>query len=240
MQTVRVRTTQNVFIEHPVASLGDRILAYLVDRGILILYTMVVAVVLMSRQANQPQWWLVVLGAPWIFYNLLFEIFMNGQSPGKRLFKIKVVRLNGTPATISDYLLRWIFSFVDYYVLSGAIAVVIIAMGGKGQRLGDVVAGTSVVKLIEQDQVTANQIFVGQDDDHVPTFHQVSQLSGSDIELIQRALEANRDLGNVEPVMAVTQKIKGLLEIESDLPPVKFLYTVIKDYNTLTIGRQNG
>jgi len=240
MQTVRVRTTQNVFIEYPVASLGDRILAYLADRGILILYTLVVAIVLVSRQTHVPEWWVVVLGTPWIFYNLLFEVFMNGQSPGKRLLKIKVVRLNGTPATISDYLLRWIFSFIDYYVLSGAIAVVIIAMGGKGQRLGDVVAGTAVVKLTEQHEVTSNRIFVTQDDTHVPTFHQVAQLNGSDIELIQRALEANRDRGNIEPVMAVTQKIKSLLGIESDLPPVKFLYTVIKDYNTLTIGRQNG
>ena len=49
--------------------------------------------------------------------------------------KIKVVRLNGTPATVGDYLLRWVFSLVDFYVLSGAIALVAVAMGGKGQRL---------------------------------------------------------------------------------------------------------
>jgi hypothetical protein len=44
--------------------------------------------------------------------------------------------------------MRWIFSFIDFYILSGALAVLIIAVGGKGQRLGDIVAGTSVVKLV--------------------------------------------------------------------------------------------
>ena len=72
---------------------------------------------------------------------------------------------------------------------------------------------------------------------HVPTFTQVTQLSDKDIELIQRALEVNRDQGNVQPVMIITEKIKALLGIQTDLPPVKFLYTIIKDYNTLTTGR---
>jgi hypothetical protein len=55
--------------------------------------------------------------------------------------------------------------------------------------------------------------------------------------LIQRALEVNRDHGNGQPVMVITQKIKALLGIQTDLPPVKFLYTIIKDYNSLTTGR---
>ena len=54
--------------------------------------------------------------------------------------------------------------------------------------------------------------------------------------LIQRALEVNRDQGNIQPVIIVTDKIKGLLNIQTDLPPVKFLYTIIKDYQTITSG----
>ena len=61
---------------------------------------------------------------------------------------------------LGDYLLRWIFSFVDFYILSGAIALVVIAMGGKGQRIGDIVAGTSVVKLIEQHEISRKEVFV--------------------------------------------------------------------------------
>jgi len=237
MQTVRVRTTQNVLIDYPVASVGDRILGHLIDRLILVAYSIAVVAALANLELDTWWVWLILLGVPWMFFSVLFEIFMNGQTPGKQVMKTKVVRLNGTPATVGDYLLRWIFSLVDFYVLSGAIALIAVAMGGKGQRLGDMVAGTSVVKLIEHREISASEVFVTPEEIHVPTFTQVTQLSDKDIELIQRALEVNRDHGNGQPVMVITQKIKTLLGIQTDLPPVKFLYTIIKDYNSLTTGR---
>jgi|SRR5688572_3299131 len=237
MQTVRVRTTQNVLIDYPVASVGDRILGHLIDRLILIAYSVAVIAVLANLELETWWIWVMLLAVPWMFFSVLFEIFMNGQTPGKQVMKTKVVRLNGTPATVGDYLLRWVFSLVDFYVLSGAIALVAVAMGGKGQRLGDMVAGTSVIKLIEHREISASEVFVTPEEVHVPTFTQVTQLSDKDIELIQRALEVNRDHGNGQPVMVITQKIKALLGIQTDLPPVKFLYTIIKDYNSLTTGR---
>ncbi len=234
MQIIRVRTTQNVFIDYPVGSVGDRILAYLLDRLILIIYS-VAALAVFVKLDNEPSYlWLIVFGVPWLFYSVLFEIFMNGQTPGKKVLKIKVVRLDGTPATIGDYILRWIFAFVDIFILSGAVAVVMVAMGGKGQRLGDVVAGTAVVKLSEHEHVSSQKVFVEAEENYTPVFSQVVNLSDHDIALIQRALEANRDQGNIQPVMVITDKIKSLLKIESDMPPVKFLYTIIKDYQTIT------
>jgi uncharacterized RDD family membrane protein YckC len=236
MQTIRVRTTQNVFIEYPLASVGERIAAYLIDWIILILYTMAIVAALTKLEIRTWYVWLVILGFPWLLFSLLFEIFMNGQTPGKLALKIKVVRLDGTPPAVGDYLMRWIFSFIDFYILSGALAVVIIAVGGKGQRLGDIVAGTSVVKLIEHNQITTQNVFVPVEEQYIPTFTQVINLSEKDIELIQRALEVNRDQGNIQPVMIITDKIKTLLNIQTDLPPVKFLYTIIKDYQTITAG----
>jgi len=233
MQTIQVRTTQNVSIQYPLASVGDRILAYLIDRLILTLYT--IALVVLFRQLKlEGMWiWIISVAAPWILYSLIFEILMNGQTPGKRAMDIKVIRLNGTQASIGDYVLRWILSFVDFYVLGGAIAVIIIAAGGKGQRLGDVVAGTSVVKLIQQREITASDIFVSTTQEYVPTFREVLQLNDRDIELIQRALEVNRNLGNDQPVLAAAQRVKALLNIQTDMPPVKFLYTVVKDFQHL-------
>ncbi len=234
MQSIKVRTTQNVFIEYPIASVGDRILAFLLDRLILIAYTIFIFALFVNANMEVAWIWMMTLGLPWLFYHLLFEIFMNGQSPGKRVMKIKVVRLDGTPPTIGNYIMRWIFSFIDYYFLSGVIAVVVVAMGGKGQRLGDVVAGTSVVKLIQQKEITSREIFVAPEETYVPTFTQVIQLTENDIELIQRALEVNRDHGNSQPLMVVTERIKSLLGIQTDLPPIKFLYTIIKDFNHIT------
>jgi uncharacterized RDD family membrane protein YckC len=233
MQTISVQTTQNVFIHYPVAGVGDRILAHLLDRVILIAYAvaMIAAFVNMDLRIIWP--WIVFLVAPWFLYNLVFEIFMNGQTPGKRVMNIQVVRLDGTGPTIGDYLLRWVFSLVDFYVLSGALAVIIIAVNGRGQRLGDIVAGTSVVKLIAQKEITANEVFIAPEASYVPVFPQVVQLGSRDIELIQRALDANRNHGNVQPVLMVTDKIKSLLGIQTDLAPAEFLYTVVKDFNHL-------
>jgi uncharacterized RDD family membrane protein YckC len=240
MQTVGVRTTQNVFIEYPVASIGDRILAHLADRLILVLYSVAIVAIFLSLDIEIWYLWFILLAFPWLFYNLAFEIIMNGQSPGKRIFQLQVVRLNGTSPTIGDYLLRWIFSFVDYYILSGAIAVFVIAVGGKGQRLGDIIAGTTVIKQVGRHEITANEIFVPTDENHIPTFSQVVDLNDKDIELIQRALAANREQGNSQPVVLITEKIKALLGIESNMPPVKFLYTIVKDYTNLTTDRNNG
>src|SRR4029077_19753394 len=117
--------------------------------------------------------WIVVLVIPFALYNLLFEIFMNGQSPGKRAMDIKVLRLDGTPATVGDYIMRWLFALVDVHLFSGLIAVLCIAIGGKGQRLGDMVAGTTVVKIIEEATVTASEVFVPQDTGYTAVFPQV-------------------------------------------------------------------
>ncbi len=234
MQTITVNTTQNVFIQYPVASAGERILGYMIDRLILIVYTIAIVAVFARINLNIPWIWITVLVLPWLFFSLLFEIFMNGQTPGKRLMKIQVMRLNGARASVGDFILRWIFGFIDFYILGGAIALIVVAAGGKGQRLGDVVAGTSVVKLTEQREITANQVFITADEKYTPTFGQAIQLNPTDIELMQRALEAEMIHGNSKPLLAVIEKIKSQLGIQTDLSPELFISTLIKDYSHLT------
>jgi uncharacterized RDD family membrane protein YckC len=239
MQTIRVRTTQNVFIEYPLASIGDRILAYLVDLAFLTLYSIAVVVSLLALEIEDDGWylWLFPLTLPWLFYSLFFEILMNGQTPGKKFLKVQVVKLDGTPPSIGSYLLRWLFAVVDL-LLYGVVAIIVIAAGGKGQRLGDVVAGTSVIKLTPKENITAKEIFTSTEDQYVTTFPGALSLSDTDIELIQRALEVNRNQGNMQPVLILDKKIKEMLNIESDLPPVKFLYTIIKDHQVLSAGNK--
>jgi uncharacterized RDD family membrane protein YckC len=234
MQTISVRTTQNVSIQYPVASVGDRILAFLLDRVILIVYLLTLGTAFINMDLEVWWLWIVFLVIPWFFYNLIFEIIMNGQSPGKRVMNIQVVRLDGTQPSIGDYLLRWMFGLVEFHISLGALALIIVAVNGKGQRLGDIVAGTSVVKLTAHREISANTVFITPENTYVPVFPQVTQLESRDIELIQRALEAHRNLGNIQPVIMVAEKIKSLLDIRSDLPPLQFLYTIVKDFNHLT------
>jgi len=230
MHTISVRTAQNVFIHYPVASIGDRILAHLLDSLIKALYFFAVFVLLINTGLRELWLIYILFALPFIFYTLAFEIFMNGQTPGKRALNIQVVKLDGTPPSVGSYIVRWLFALLEFSISSGIIAVLTVLITGKGQRLGDVVAGTSVVKLIQQQAVTSKEIFVTPENTYQPTFNQVIALSEQDIELIQQALEVNRTQGNSKPMLMAVDRVKSLLGVQTDMPPVKFLYTIVKDY----------
>lgn len=237
MQTINVRTTQNVFIKYSVASLGDRILAYLIDGLILAAYTIVCIVALVYSKAESSALVIACIGLPYLSYHLLFEIFMNGQSPGKRQMEIKVVRLDGTPPTLGNFLIRWVFRLVEIQLFSGVVAMIVIAAGGKGQRLGDLAAGTAVVKIVAQREVTADEVFTLSKNDYKPVFDQVLQLSDRDIELVQQALHIYRDTGNAGPMNALGAKIETMLGIQTDLEAYAFLNQIIHDYTQLSAGK---
>jgi len=234
MYTVSVRTSQNVIIHYPVASVGERISAYVIDRLILVVYIISVALFFTRLNVKQPWIWISALVVPMLFFSLLFEIFKNGQTPGKMLLKIQVIRLDGSRASVGDYLLRWVFALVDFAILGGVIAVIFVAAGGKGQRLGDLVAGTSVVKLAENQEITSQEIFVSAEENYSPIFAQAIQLNAKDIELMRRALEAEEKLGNSEPLERLIEKAKSQLGIQSDMAPDELVRTLIKDHSHLT------
>ncbi|MBX2899512.1 MAG: RDD family protein [Cyclobacteriaceae bacterium] len=234
MQTIQVRTTQNVYIHYPLASVGDRILAHLLDRIIVVSILIGIGLLLWQLSVNSMWVWILFLVIPNLLYTVLFEIFMNGQTPAKRVLRIRVIRLSGTPATVGDFVLRWVFALIDFGVLGGAIALILISAGGKGQRLGDMVAGTTVIKEVEQKEITAQEVFVLTEDAYQPVFSQAIQLSSRDVEIIQQALEVNRNTGNSKPMLLVAEKIKTQLGIQTDMPPISLLYTLIKDFNNLT------
>ncbi|HEX5169715.1 MAG TPA: RDD family protein [Cyclobacteriaceae bacterium] len=232
MQIVTVRTAQNVLIDYPIAGLVQRILAFIIDIFILIAYAIVVMFAIF-QMGIQEQWVIILAYVPIFFYDLVFEISMNGQSLGKRALDLKVVRVDGGNPTIGNYLLRWLLKPIDI-LLSGSIAITCILLTRYGQRLGDLAAGTTVVKLVSIGDVTSQQILQHLEENYQPVFNQVIQLTDQDINLIKKALEVNRTLGNMQPVLRLESRIKEMLGISSDMPPVKFLYTVIKDYSHLT------
>src|SRR5690606_28519022 len=83
---------------------------------------------------------LVVL--PALFYPLIMETLMEGQTVGKRLMKLKVVKIDGTRATFYQYFIRWISNTVDIFLSFGGIGLAAIILTKKGQRLGDLAADT--------------------------------------------------------------------------------------------------
>lgn len=233
MQSVNIRTTQNVAIDYAPAGVSDRIGAFLIDTVITIAY-LFLAFWLLAMVAIGNGWLFFGAYFPVFFYHLICEIAFNGQSLGKKQMNIKVVRLDGSPATIGGYILRWILRPIDVGMASGVVAILCIMLSNKGQRLGDMAAGTTVIKIGGRVNVTSHQLIKNLDNDYQPVFAEAEHLSSEDVNIIKEALRVNKEQANNQPVLAVTEKVKAHLNIQSDLPPVKFLYTVLKDYSHLT------
>jgi uncharacterized RDD family membrane protein YckC len=226
---VSIQTTQNVLIEQDKAGVGSRILAFLVDIVIITAYSYAMSLLLDNVASIDSQWINLLFYFPAFFYNLYMEILNDGQSLGKKIIGIRVVRLDGSPPTIGGYILRWILWPIDV-LLTGAVAIICIGMTKNGQRLGDLAAGTTVVKVKETEKVSRLQLVEKMTDDYEPMFPEVKSLSDKDVAIIKECLEIRADYSNSEPALLITQKVKENLKIESELQPVPFLYTILRDY----------
>src|SRR5690606_25140939 len=138
-------TNQNIEIQLELAGLGDRILAFLIDALIIFLYAMFCTFTLSLFSSLNDSFFFVVPFIPILFYSLLFEIFTDGQSPGKKAREIKVVKLDGGSPKVFNFLLRWVLWPIDFFIY-GAVAILCIIVTKNGQRLGDIAAGTTVIK----------------------------------------------------------------------------------------------
>lgn len=233
MQNVNIRTAQNVGIQYELAGLGARMAAFAIDVAVLIAYFIAISIIL-SKLGLDSLWLGLMFYLPAMLYHLLCEIFLNGQSIGKKQMNIKVVKLDGSSPSIGGYLLRWLLRPIDISLFSGAIAVVAIALSKKGQRLGDMAANTTVVKVAREVKVNSHELIKNLQEEYKVTFPEVRKLTDAEINVIKEALLVNKQHANNRPVHAVADKIKAHLEISSDLPPVKLLYTIVKDYKYIT------
>jgi uncharacterized RDD family membrane protein YckC len=234
MQTVAIRTTQNVFIKYQLASLGDRLVATLIDGLIIISYWTLLFYILNEVKLYSQVARICLFVIPYLIYPLMFEIFMDGQTPGKKQMRIKVVRVDGTPANIGNFFIRWALGLVEVKLAQGMIAIVTIAMNGKGQRLGDIAGGTTVVKITSNKTISSEDIFTIAAEDHVAQFPSVINLTDEEIELIKQSLEVLERTSNLEPAFAVAEKVMAKLELKSDMPSIEMLKIMLKDYSLLT------
>jgi uncharacterized RDD family membrane protein YckC len=239
MDTIKVMTSQNVAIDYPVAGLGERIAARLIDLlFFFILYILFILLGLIFASIKGELVILVLLigyTAGYVFYNLLYEIFLNGQSIGKRFLKIKVISLDGSQPTLGQYFIRWLFRLVDFGLSLQTGGLISIAVTENKQRIGDVVAGTTVIKMVPRTTMAHIAFHPQQvEQDYTPTFLTVQQLTDRDIELIHEVITTFYKTGNRELILATASAtLLGITKPES-MNELEFLNTVIKDYNYLT------
>ena len=235
MDNFQIETAQNVGIHQNVAGIGDRILAFIIDTLILIVYSILTSLAIAGLGMGTKELWVyyLAIGLPFFLYYLLWESFNNGKTPGKAIMKLKVVRLDGSRPRFNQYIVRWLLRLVDITLSSGGVAVVSILLSGKGQRLGDLAAGTTVITENEHVNLS-HTILVDVPENYIPSYPQVTILKDKDVQDIKKLYNNARRNGNHNVIVSLSQKIAELLEVEPKERPLDFVRIVLKDYNYYT------
>lgn len=238
MDNFQIETAQNVSIYQNVASIGDRILAFIIDSIILVAYW-IVSLFLIAKFGLESQdmgdiWaYYLVLGLPIFLYYILFETFWDGKTPGKAAMKIRVVKLDGSKPGFGSYFVRWIMRIIDVAGSSGGIAVVSILMSEKGQRLGDMAAGTTVITEKKRARLS-DSLIVDIPSNYVPTYPQVTVFNDKDVQLIKTLFTDAKRNGNHNVIVKLADRLKEKMDVTPDEHNIAFVERVLADYNYYT------
>jgi uncharacterized RDD family membrane protein YckC len=155
VEPARMVTPEAVALEFRTANLGSRILAYLIDMIVVVagILAGAFAVTLLGEASDVvvPDWValtivLVLIPGWWLGYFIAFETLWRGRTLGKAALGLRVVTREGAPVRFRHAAIRALLGLVDFFVLGGFFAVVFILFTRDNQRLGDLVAGTLVLR----------------------------------------------------------------------------------------------
>lgn len=249
MAEIQITTTQNVTINFKAADAGERILAYFVDSVIKYAYVGVVAFIVFRLEKNggskilpniDGDPWsfmavIILLGIPVIFYTLVQEVLLQGQTLGKKMVKIKVVKIDGFRANFLDFFTRWVMRIVDVSLFSGVVALVSIGSSKKHQRLGGMASGTGVISL--KQKVTIDHTILQEvEENYKPVYLSVIKLSDNDARIIKENFLRAKENNDHKTLSILKTKIIEVIEEEphQDITTVNFISRVLKDYSYLT------
>ncbi len=209
-----------------------------------------------SNESSTMLFMLLII--PFMLYHLICEILLKGQSVGKRLMGLRVVNEDGGRPSIGQFIIRWFIRTSDYMILLIAIYapigfggdaslfwqiaaafcllvadIILVNTSKKGQRLGDILAHTLLIRTTQKAAIE-DTIFLDVQDSYTPKFPQVMQLSDRDINALKGILDASKKSGDYNLADRASEKVKNHLHIESQLSPFDFLEVLLKDYNYLS------
>ena len=154
--TITVSTPEGVDFELTLAGAGSRFVSALADLAIQMVLLAATAVAVgpiggFGAAVTALVSFVVVLG-----YDVLFEVFASGRTPGKRVNGLRVVRTGGEPVGFLTSAIRNVVRLVDFLPFAYVIGAVAILLSRRNQRLGDIAAGTLVVRARVTKQQTEN------------------------------------------------------------------------------------
>jgi hypothetical protein len=138
--------------------------------------------------------------------------------------------LDGTQPGISSYMLRSLLRIIDIQLLNGLVAIICIPVSEKSQRLGDMAAGTTVIKLGSKVSLR-DTILYKQVSNYKIVFDQVALLSDKDVGIIKEILDHGIANGKTDNFKVLAQKVKTKMGVSTPMNDETFLKTVLLDYS---------
>jgi uncharacterized RDD family membrane protein YckC len=256
MSIIQIGTPFNIDLEFEIAEFHKRLFAYIIDFVLLIIYLYSMKTLFKGLGLDSEAGLgldVLAISTPMFLYSLLTELWMNGQTIGKKIMAIRVISLEGGEPTFGQYLTRWIMrfwewpflfgyiAFVDYALIAyimvtgflGIVVVVIIAVSGKSQRLGDIAAGTVVVNTKTNLSLQDTVFMQVTNTDYKVMFPDVMRLSDRDINTIKSVVTQAQKKGNYDMCNRVAMKVQDVLKVQTSLYANDFLEKLLEDYNYL-------
>lgn len=243
MDRIDVETSTHVNLAYQPASLVHRLLAWAVDAALYGIYIFVFLWVwggiLPTQLTNSPNLsWIstLMIMLPYFIYFPLLETVWNGRTIGKKILGIRVTKPDGTRAAPGDYIIRWLFRFIEISATGGVLAILTILINGKGQRLGDIAAKTCVVRELNAPMSYQN-VFSDTNTDRQVVFESAGELQDSDIHVIRTLINSQKEY-SAPARQKLMDRSRNIIEQkigakDSSMSSEKYLKTVVRDYYTI-------
>lgn len=200
---ISIAVPEGLDLDLDLAGLGSRFVATLVDQLLrwAVLVPLGIVVGLLAAASGGRQWapgvaagvLLVVVFVVQFGYDVVFETLASGRTPGKRWTGLRVVRLDGAPVGFTTSAVRNLLRLVDFLPFSYAVGIVAILASARNQRLGDLAAGTLVVrerKARPPDVLVAPEAGAAAD----VALWDVSAVSADEVATVRRFLDRRSSL----------------------------------------------
>lgn len=233
-------TTGNfVCIEQIPASVGDRIVARIIDFVVIGFYAYTATVFLQNTShfdSDMAQFaFVLIIYLPVLAYSFLAEWLFGGQTLGKYVMRTRVVMADGSSPTMGALLLRYVCEIVDIW--TGCLGLVFIIATRRHQRLGDLAAGTMVIR---KEDMSRMHISLSEFDyarrGFKPTYDDATRLSPRQADIVRRAVAPEAKTSQ-ERLAGLAENVKRVLQLPADTncgDDLKFLRTVLNDYMYMT------
>lgn len=248
-----IDTPENIEFGYDIAGIGSRFLAAILDSLLILLLQILVVFViggallsdLLEKTLGISTSLLNALGILLSFvilwgYYICFEMIWNGQSPGKRVIGLRVVREGGRPITFVSAAIRNLIRIIDFLPMLYGIGVVVMFIDRRARRLGDLTAGTLVVKerrMVTLESLTAPNpmsplLHPGPSARQV-TLPNIHMLTDQDYTIVQEFLQRRAQLGRDARLRLGVQLAESLqtrLGLPKDGDVENFLQYVVAEY----------